>query len=80
MFWIPAVIVSHLTGGQDLSKFNINLLSPFIQRMLPAKYRHTELKPIGKKISNLGKEVNGGALKQELTELITKNNNQVTAN
>lgn len=79
MFWIPAVIVSHLTGGQDLSKFNIKLLSPFIQRMLPMKYHHTELKTIEKKkISDLNREANEEALKQELTELITQNNKKLT--
>ena len=78
MFWIPAVIVSHLTGGQDMSKFNIKLLSPFVQRMLPMKYRHTELKPIAKKIPNLGREVNGEVLRQEMTELITQNNKKLT--
>lgn len=78
MFWIPAVIISHLTGGQDLNKFNIKLLSPFIQRMLPLKYRHTELGTIEKRISNLEREANGNALRQELTDLIRKNNTKLT--
>lgn len=69
LFWIPAVIVSHLTGGQDMSKFNIKLLSPFVQRMLPIKYRPTELTLIEKNITK-DREANGQATKQELTELI----------
>lgn len=73
MFWIPAVIISHLTGGQDMSSFNIQLLAPFIQKMLPMKYRHTELRPIEKKISNLNEEGDASALKQEISELLTKN-------
>lgn len=73
MFWIPAIIVSHATGGQDLSKFNMKLLSPFIRRMLPRKYHHTELKPLDKKMSN-DKETNETIFRHELTELITQNN------
>lgn len=41
---IPAIIVSFLTGGQDLTNFNVQLLSPCVQKLLPEKYRHTELK------------------------------------
>lgn len=78
MFWIPAVIVSHLTGGQDLSKFNIKLLSPFIQKMLPMKYHHTELITIEKKITDLNRKSNEEGLNQEFTELITQNNKKLT--
>lgn len=69
-FWLPAVIISHLTGGQDLNKFNINLLSPFIQNWLPMKYRHTELSQIENKIS-INEKTNETAFRHELTELIT---------
>lgn len=51
--WIPAVIVSHLTGGQDLNKFNIRLLSPCIQKLLPVKYRHIKIMTTDTKISIL---------------------------
>lgn len=43
IFWVVAIVVSHLTGAQDLSKLDINLLSPVIQRLMPKRYRHTEL-------------------------------------
>lgn len=42
--WIPAAIVSYLTGGQDFTNFNIKLLAPCIQHLMPKKYRHTEMK------------------------------------
>lgn len=76
-FWLPAIIISHLTGGQDLSKFNINLLSPFIQNWLPMKYRPTELTQIENKIS-IQKETNETAFRHELTELITPNVRRVS--
>lgn len=41
---IPAIIISHLTGGQDLTKLNIQLLSPCAQKFMPKKYRHIKLK------------------------------------
>lgn len=41
--YIPAIIISHLTGGQDFTKFNIKLLSPPIRKFVPKKYHHTEL-------------------------------------
>lgn len=41
---IPAIIISHLTGGQDLTKLNIQLLSPCAQKFMPKKYRHFQLK------------------------------------
>lgn len=44
--WIPSIIISYLTGGQDFSNFNIQLLSPCAQKWMPKKYRHTELKLI----------------------------------
>lgn len=57
-------------GGQKLDP---KLLSPFVQKMLPKKYHHAELKPIEKKISLIEKEDKELALKQELTELISQN-------
>lgn len=44
--WVPAIIISFLTGGQDFTDFNIQLLSPCVQNLVPRKYRHTELKAI----------------------------------
>lgn len=77
MFWIPAVIISHLTGGQDLSKFNIKLLSPFIQQLMSKKYRHTELSQIENKQA-LPKKSDETAFRHELTELITQTNRRVS--
>lgn len=69
MMWIPAIIVSHLTGGQDLNKLNIKLLSPFIQKMLPQKYRPIEMRLID---STIGSRVrNEVGTRNETTELIT---------
>lgn len=41
--WTSGIIISHLTGGQDLKQLDLNLLSPGIKYLLPAKYRHTQL-------------------------------------
>ncbi|XP_055297867.1 sodium-coupled monocarboxylate transporter 2-like [Sitodiplosis mosellana] len=41
---VPAIIISHLTGGQDLTKLNVLLLSPCAQKLVPKKYRHIQLK------------------------------------
>lgn len=73
MTWIPAIIVSHFTGGPDMSKFNIKLFAPFVQKMIPARYHHTELKTVDKKIHlEQSNEENG--TKQELTGLMVQNN------
>ncbi|XP_031621567.1 uncharacterized protein LOC116339681 [Contarinia nasturtii] len=77
VFWVAAVLGSYLTGGQDLSKLNPQLLSPFVQKMLPKKYRHTELKPIEKKISNHEEGDKEIVSKQELAELITQNDDKI---
>lgn len=45
---IPSIIVSHLSGGQDFTRFDIQLLSPCIRKLLPKKYQHTELKSLQK--------------------------------
>lgn len=37
------IIVSHLTGSQDLDKLDIKLISPVAQFLLPKRLRHTEL-------------------------------------
>lgn len=66
--WVPAIIVSYLTGGQDLNKFNIRLLSPCIQKLLPMRYRRVELIPTERKISI----ING--IKHEPSELVELNN------
>lgn len=73
MFWIPAIIISHATGGQDLNKFNMKLLSPFILKWLPRKYRIIELKTMDTKMPT-DMEINGTEFKQELAGLITQNN------
>lgn len=44
--WIPAIIISHLTGGTDFKTFNFKLLSPCVEALMPKKYRHTEMKLI----------------------------------
>lgn len=41
--WISCIIISYLTGGQDLNEMNLNLLAPCIKNLLPKKYRHTQL-------------------------------------
>lgn len=75
--WIVAVIGSYLTGGQDMSKFNIQLLSPFVHKLLPEKYRHTELKSIDNKMS-ADKANHQNGVKAELTGLIPHNNEKVS--
>ncbi|XP_055303103.1 sodium-coupled monocarboxylate transporter 2-like isoform X2 [Sitodiplosis mosellana] len=37
--WISAILISHLTGGQDLTNLNTQLLSPCIRKLIPKKYR-----------------------------------------
>lgn len=44
--WIPSIIISHLTGGQDFDGFNVQLLSPAVRHLVPKKYRHMEMKNI----------------------------------
>lgn len=73
MTWITAIFVSYLTGGPDMSKFDIKLFSPFIQKMLPNKYHLTELKIMDQKISTDKANTEIGA-KHELTGLIATNN------
>lgn len=43
LVWIPAIVISYVTGGQDLAKLNIDLLSPCAQNFMPVKYRHIQL-------------------------------------
>lgn len=44
--WIPGVLISHITGGRDLTNFNYRLFSPWIERWLPRQCLHTTLKQI----------------------------------
>lgn len=44
--YIPTILISYFTGGQDFNNFNIQLLAPPIQKLVPRKYRHVELKPV----------------------------------
>lgn len=43
IMWIVCLAVSHLTGGEDLKEFNVNLLAPIAQYFVPKKYRLIEL-------------------------------------
>lgn len=76
--WIPAIIVSHLTGGTDFSKFNIQLLSPVIRKWMPKKYIHTEMK-IPKNSSDLkcNKMKLGSCEKLEMTKFISNNDEKL---
>lgn len=56
--WIPAIIVSHLTGGQNFENFNIQLLSPVVRGLVPKKYRLTELKQ--REVPNFCKKYENG--------------------
>lgn len=47
--WICCIIISYLTGGQDLNELNLNLLAPCVQQLLPRKYRHTQLHVVHEK-------------------------------
>lgn len=73
MTWIPAIIVSHLTGGRDMNKYNINLISPVIRSWLPESYQHAELKPMNN-IKCSAKICSETGTQQEVTELITNDN------
>lgn len=46
VMWTTAVIIAYITGGRDLTNFNIQLLTPIAQKWIPRKYRHTQLKVI----------------------------------
>lgn len=56
--WIPAIIVSHLTGGTDFKTFNFKLLSPCIEALMPRKYRHIEMKLISSVVQSQNKSDN----------------------
>lgn len=70
--WIPAIIISHLTGGQNFENFNVQLLSPVVRGLVPKKYRLTELKQ--RKAPNLSQKYENGEAEEkkslETTELI----------
>lgn len=65
--WIPSIIISHLTGGQDFNEFNVQLLSPAVRHLVPKKCRHTEMKNLKNIRSDNNVEINE---KPELTGLI----------
>lgn len=44
--WIFGISISYFTGGQNLNELNVNLLSPGIKKLLPKRYRHTQLQLI----------------------------------
>lgn len=46
VMWTTAVIIAYITGGRDLTNFNVQLLTPIGQKLMPKKYRHTQLKVI----------------------------------
>lgn len=41
--WTFGIIISYFTGGQDLGTLNLNLLSPAVKCLVPARYRHIEV-------------------------------------
>lgn len=43
LMWTSGIMISHLTGGQDLKQLDLNLMSPAIKYLLPGKYRHMHL-------------------------------------
>lgn len=49
--WILAIIVSYFTGGSDLDKFDIKLVSPIIHKWLSEKYHPVELKATNVRIN-----------------------------
>lgn len=74
--WIPAIIVSHLTGGTDFKTFNFKLLSPCIEALMPKKYRHTEMKLIanvGVQSKNNSVNRNGNKMDSEAVGWIFRN-------
>lgn len=75
--WIPALIVSHLTGGQNLDQFNIRLLAPCIQKLLPIKYHHVELVTTKERISVTKR--NNIPMKHEPFELVELKNTKTNS-
>lgn len=71
--WIPTIIVSYFTGGPDMTKFNIKLFAPFVQKMFLAKYRLDELKTVVEEDIHPDKLMDEKASKQERTVLMTGN-------
>lgn len=68
--WIPSIIISYLTGGQDFTNFNVQLLAPCIQNWVPKKYHHREVKLIQ---SGDGSHINDNKNKTTLeTEWISR--------
>lgn len=71
--WIPAIIVSYFTGGPDMTKFNIKLFAPFVQKMLLAKHRLNEVKTADE-IIYPEKLMDEKASEQERAVLVAENN------
>lgn len=63
--WIPAIIISHLTGGTDFRTFNFKLLSPCIEALMPKKYRHIEMKIISNAVQSQNKSDDPNANKMD---------------
>lgn len=66
--WISAIVVSALTGGQDFNNFNITLLAPCIQSLVPRKYRHIELETLNNMPRMVVPAENGKAESRALME------------
>lgn len=69
--WIPSIIISYLTGGQDFTNFNVQLLSPCVRNWIPIKYRHSELKLIKTHNESVNDE-NEDRFTTEMSEWISK--------
>lgn len=72
--WVSCIVISHLTGGQDLNALDLNLLAPCIKNLLPKKYRHTQLqvltiKPVDDALDGDKDQPNGQNPRNELTSL-----------
>lgn len=70
--WIPGMIISHLTGGQNFNGFNVQLLSPAVRHLVPMKYRHTELKTVKNVNEHIEEKIKEHNEKSEMSELITQ--------
>lgn len=68
--WIPAIIISHLTGGQNFENFNTTLLSPIVRRFVPRKYQLTELRRAANKLNKYECNIADEKKSAEASELI----------
>lgn len=71
--WIPAIIISHLTGGTDAKEFNVQLLSPVIRKWMPQKYQHTKLELIKNHINAKCNDSNLTMNDHEMTRFTSTN-------